>query len=340
MSKIVVRKFFLSSQVYVLVMGVILNLNFAFSQVLFPEPQKKQTQTQKDEAKVESEFDEIKNSEPVVAPSPNEVSPVNNVPNQFRGNNVPRSVIIERVPAPGEGSYVKPEGPDRGGSIYVPHPNVPKGLIRINEDGTYLYRTKLVEKKQSISTRVGSFTPPKITGEKQGVNFENLYGKGNVTGVVVDYELQPFKFFKNIVFQVGTGVSLVKGVGVFADGSDALEEFQMLMMPFTVSGVFRFEFTKRQWIVPYVVAFASLYGLAEKRDDKRTPNLAMAPSSGAGGGIHLAITRFDREAAFIFSEDYGISDLWLTLDARIQKGLRSDIDFTNTVLSAGFTFDY
>jgi hypothetical protein len=48
----------------------------------------------------------------------------------------------------------------------------------------------------------------------------------------------------------------------------------------------------------------------------------------------------DPRGAFVLGEEYGIADMWLTLDARVMQGLNSDVNFTSTILSLGMTVDF
>ncbi len=67
-----------------------------------------------------------------------------------RSNLTPNSVTGEAAPTAPAADFVKPVGPKAGGVLVVPHPNAPKGLIRINKDNTYQYKTQKVTKSQSV----------------------------------------------------------------------------------------------------------------------------------------------------------------------------------------------
>ena len=59
-----------------------------------------------------------------------------------------------------KGLYRRPPGPVQGGILKVPHPGTAQGLLRINKDGSYQYKTDIRAKSQAVSIRAGVITPP------------------------------------------------------------------------------------------------------------------------------------------------------------------------------------
>lgn len=236
-------------------------------------------------------------------------------------------------------TFHKPEGPKGGGVIKAPHPNAAKGLIRIQKDGSYIYKTPMPEKSKAASFRFGYLTSPSIESA-QNVNFQDIYGADGLVGLMFDYEWQPFRGFGALGFQLGGGIVVARGNGRFAGGAVASEIYTLGVVPLSANIVYRFEYVRRQWAVPFVSAGGIAYGLAEVRDDGRAPTFGVAPAVSGGGGVHFNITRWDSEGAFILAQDYGVADLWLTVDAKVIQGLDPQLDFTNQTISAGFTIDY
>lgn len=242
--------------------------------------------------------------------------------------------------------FKKPPGPKQGGVLNVPHPGAAKGLIRIESDGTYRYKTPLREKSQAASFRISSMTPPEISNVTGSSTYESMYGEDNVLGALFDYEWQPFRGFGSLGFIFGTGISVSTGNGTFkntarTDGlKEAEESYTLYTIPLSLFVNYRFEYVKRQWVVPFINGGITYYGMIETRDDGKSPNIAGAPAMGGGGGLHLSISRLDPANAFTLSEEYDIADMWLTLEARAMKGLYSDTDFTNQSINVGITVDY
>ena len=247
--------------------------------------------------------------------------------------------------------FEKPAGPKRGGSLRVPHPNAGKGLIRINKDGTYQYKTSSLPKSQSGSVRVGQMTPPKVSGGSSSagnLTYETVYGNKNILAVSFDYEWQAFRSFGRLGVNLGSGFATAQGKGSFkstrsvngVNVTEAKETYNLYMVPLSAFLTYRFEYTKRQWVVPFINAGATYYTLFEARDDGKSPNIAGAAAVGGGGGLHFSISALDSANAFILNQEYGISDLYFTLEARVMQGLSQEIDFSTQTINGGITVDF
>jgi hypothetical protein len=243
-----------------------------------------------------------------------------------------------------EPQFVKPEGSRRGGVLRVPHPNAAKGLSRINIDGSYQYKVRLKPKSRSSSLRFGAMAPPSITGATTSAgtkDFESFYGSSNIVSVNFDYEWQPFINFGRLGLVLGSGFATVRGSGYFkSSGAEADEVYNLYIVPLSAFVSYRFEYARRQWAVPFVKAGGTYFGLVEARDDNKSPTLAGAPTVGGGGGVHFSITAFDSQGAFILDREYGIADMYLTLEAQVLQGLSSDIDFSTQMVNLGVTVDF
>jgi hypothetical protein len=237
------------------------------------------------------------------------------------------------------GRFKKPAGPKGGGILEAPHPNAAKGLLKIEKDGTYVYRTKVPEKSKSSSLRVGYLTTPLIKSD-QGISFGDIYGADGLVGVVGEYEWQPFRDFGTIGIRIGSGLVFARGNGRFADGSLAEEIYNLFVLPLSAELSYRFEYVRRQWAVPFITGGGVAYGLAEYRDDGKPPTVAFSPAVSAGGGIHFNLSRWDVQGAFVLAQEYAIADLWLTLEAKVIQGLDQELDMSNQSVSAGFTVDF
>ena len=241
--------------------------------------------------------------------------------------------------ASANGGFRKPVGPLQGGVVEVPHPNAAKGLLRINKDGSYQYKTELHEKSQAVSVLIGAMSPPDISGNA-GITYKSMYGAGNLYGLNVDYEWDPFKSFGTLGVQLGVGFASGHGNGRLATGENARESYNLYLVPLSAFAIYRFEYVRRQWIVPFVNGGFTYYGMAEKRDDDQPMKFAGAEGVGGGGGLHFSISRIDPAGAFTLDREYGVADMWFTVEARVTKGLDADVDFTGETISAGITVDF
>ena len=237
------------------------------------------------------------------------------------------------------GSFQKPPGPLQGGTLEVPHPNAGKGLLKINKDGSYQYKTEIHPKSQAVSVRIGATTPPDIRGNA-GLTYKSMYGAGNLYGLNVDYEWDPFKNFGSLGVQLGAGLISGHGNGRLATGENSRETYNLYLVPLSAFAIYRFEYARRQWIVPYVNGGFTYYGMAEKRDDDQPMRYAGSEAVGGGGGLHFSISRLDPAGAFTLDREYGVADMWLTVDARVMQGLDTDVDFSGETISVGITVDF
>lgn len=236
--------------------------------------------------------------------------------------------------------YRRPPGPVQGGVMKVPHPGAAKGLMRINKDGSYQYRTSLKPKSQAMSFRVGAMTPPIIQGRANGLTYKSMYGSANLFALQGEYEWMPFQSFGSLGVQLGGGFATATGNGTLESGPPAEEKYTIFIIPMTAFAIYRFEYVRRQWVVPFVNGGGTYYGLAEKRDDDSPVKFAGTFAVGGGGGIHVSISRLDPQSAFTMDREYGIADMWLTLEARAMQGLDQNLDFSNQMVTLGVTMDY
>ena len=228
----------------------------------------------------------------------------------------------------------------------VQHPDAAKGLIRINKDGSYQYRVAKKPTTKAASLQFASFSAPSISNDTRNLTFSNMYGS-SPWALMFNYEWQ-LRGFGSLGLQTGAGFGVFKGKGkvVSSRPGDATvqvesqESFQLFMVPLTAFLVYRFEYSSKQWLVPYILAGGTYYGLMEKREDNSNLSYGGAPAAGGGGGINFSITRFDPKTGFILDREYGIGEMWFTLEAKALQGLRSDLDFTSAIVSSGVTVDF
>lgn len=237
----------------------------------------------------------------------------------------------------------KSPGPTRKKSRYErieSHPMAAKGLIRINKDGSYIYKTPTGEKSRSFSFRVGQQEAPRIVAADNVTDFQDIYGDTTVIAFGFEYEYQATTRFGKWGLVLGSGLFTANGRGRFLNGDVARESYTFLGVPLTAGGIYRFEFSDRQWLAPFATVGGAYYGLAEIRDDGKAPNVTGTPAVYGGGGILFSITNWDRETAFTLWNEYGIANMWLNLDYRLTQSLSEDVDVSSNSLNLGLTFDF
>ncbi|NUN07074.1 MAG: hypothetical protein HUU57_15100, partial [Bdellovibrio sp.] len=70
------------------------------------------------------------------------------------------------------------------------------------------------------------------------------------------------------------------------------------------------------------------------------PSLVGTPGGYGAAGLLLNITAMNRDTAFTLRSEYGIANLWVSLDYRYLKTFNEDLDFSSNILGAGIVADY
>ena len=238
----------------------------------------------------------------------------------------------------------------KGGMEYIHHPQAAKGLLRIEKDGTYVYRTR---EETSYKTtgffRIGAMDAPKITSKDGSTNFEMMYDGPTVPMISFDYEWQPWESLRNVAVQGGIGIMTATGNGRFTKtaasgnptaGEKAREEYTIFALPLNAGLSYRFQYMDRQWLAPYLSAGGSYIPVIEYRDDGASTNtVGTFGAYGAVGGL-LNISAMDRSTAFTLKNEYGVANLWVNLEYRYLKSFSDDVDFSSSIIGAGIAVDY
>ena len=233
----------------------------------------------------------------------------------------------------------------KGGVEYIEHPLAAKGLVKIEKDGTYIYKTttKLKEKETHASgtVRFGTIDPPNIKSSDGYTDFKMMYTSSSVPIVMFDYEWQPWETLGKFSVVGGFGFMTATGQGHFvSDGTEAQEKYTFIAFPLNLGVSYRFEYFNRQWLAPYLAGGAAYVPVAEIRDDNKGPNATGAPGAYGAGGIMFNIGALDRETAFNLSAEYDIKNLWVTAEFRYLKTFNDAIDFSSSIINVGVTVDY
>lgn len=231
----------------------------------------------------------------------------------------------------------------RKGIKYIEHPMAAKGLIKIEKDGTYIYKTDDISSSSKTGTvRFGSIKAPEITAKDGATSFSDMYEGPNLPYVMFDYEWQPFTSFGRLGLQLGAGLIYSQGNGRFSSPSTvtAKERYSFIAIPMTLGALYRVEWAQHQWIAPYVSGGGAFVAAIEARDDNSSPHGVGVPGIYGAGGMLFNITAMDRMTAFTLRKEYGISNLWLSSEFRILKTFKESVSFSSDILSLGIGVDY
>ncbi len=238
--------------------------------------------------------------------------------------------------------FQKPPGPAEGGVINVPHPLEKKGLIRINADGSYMYKTKKLIRTKSAQVLMGSLPSLQI-----GLNgqVETFYKSS--TPFIVSFSDQsskniPFNFLpKQFEGRWGLGFGVLSGNGVLVNSQlPSMESYDLYIAPLTYDLIYKFEYSRTQLLAPFLGAGMGYLGLLEYRNDGNEVSPAGTFFLSALGGLQFSFMRLDPGALFVLQSEYDVTDVWVTIEARYMKSFKQDIDFSGVHVGAGVVLDF
>ncbi|MGE3758509.1 MAG: hypothetical protein AB7H97_12175 [Pseudobdellovibrionaceae bacterium] len=234
----------------------------------------------------------------------------------------------------------KPPPPPKKNTKYIQHPNAAKGLVKIKRDGSYIYRTKRSPQDRTFSFRGGQLPPPVIVGYKD-MTYEDYYGDKPMPGFFFDYEWMLTQKVGDISIQTGMGFFTVTAQGRFKKdlSRESIEKFTLFTVPLTLGLVYRMNYWNRQFIVPYFSGGGQYIGLLELRDDNKKYYAAGSAGFTGAAGLLLNISRWGERTAFTLDSEYGVNDIWLSLEAKRIQSVKKEMDFSSNVFSLGFTVD-
>ncbi|HND86507.1 MAG TPA: hypothetical protein PLU50_11890 [Pseudobdellovibrionaceae bacterium] len=232
-------------------------------------------------------------------------------------------------------------------TMKIEHPLAKQGLERIEADGTYVYYVPPSTRSESASFRLGMMPAPSAkrtylkNDNKEGViNFKDMYKTSSLPILEVNYEWQPFNKWGKLGILTGIGFFTASGKGRFNDGEEAQESYTLVGLPLTLGGIYRFEFSGKQLIAPYVSGGATYFGLAEIRDDGKTPTVAGSLAGFGSAGLLVSIGRWDAYTGPMLQSEYGIANMWVNIEARVLGAVTTEIDFTGSYFTMGMTVDF
>lgn len=237
----------------------------------------------------------------------------------------------------------------------ITHPQAQEGLVRIKKDGTYVYDIERPLRKESSRITFGQANHPEMTlviqpvdaagnpaGAEKEFNFSDFYG--DTSGFILGYDYEWFPFIDKGKFGVQAGFSAMFANGngrlAAAPNDPSVETFTFLTLPLTLGGVYRLEWKDKQIFAPYVSGGGTYVLLAEKREDKSMPSFIGSLGYYASGGVLFNVNAFDRDAGFQLESEYGISNMWVSLEFRVIEVTSSAFSFSNKYLNAGLSFDF
>lgn len=230
-----------------------------------------------------------------------------------------------------------------------------EGLVRIKKDGTYVYDLKRALKTESSTLTLGQANFPDIaitieqvdasgnpTGGSQTYNFKDFYNEESGLIVGYNYNWFPYTNYGKLGVEAGISGMFVSGHGklVASPNPDSKEAFTFITLPLTLGGVYRMEWKDKQLFAPYVSGGGAYVVLIEKREDKPNPNAAGSFGFYGTAGMLFNLSALDSDTGFQLDSEYGISNLWLSLEFKAIEVEGESFTFSNRYVNAGLSFDF
>ena len=246
--------------------------------------------------------------------------------------------LSEESEAKGVAQKTPPSDIKKRGVYKIYHPNAKYGLTRITKDGVYEYKTPSSPQSHSISVRLGMFSPSYLENPKTGSGFADLY-TDPAPMILFDYEWDP-KYTGPLEVKAGSGLFIAQGHGTFADSNSDLtpqESFTFLAFPSSLSVIYKAQYWKNQFFVPYVDGGMDLLPFVELRDDGKGTKLGASLAGHVAFGASISLGFLDRTSLIQLDREYGINSIWLTGELRTLTSLSGDLDFSGHIINVGFT---
>lgn len=236
----------------------------------------------------------------------------------------------------------------------IQHPDAADGLIKIKKDGTYVYDLKKPLKSESSRITFGQAQNPEIsivieqtdsngnTIGSETYQFDDFYEGASKSIIGFDYEWFPFINKGKLGLQLGLSLMYAQGHGrlVASPSPPSQEKYTFFTVPLNIGAVYRLEWKDQQMFAPYVAGGGTYLGLMEKREDQSEPKFAGAPGFYGAAGILFNLSSFDDETGFELESQYGISNMWLSLEFKAIEVNSDDFKFSNQYFNAGVAFDF
>lgn len=233
---------------------------------------------------------------------------------------------------------------------YIEHPNAQKGLIRIDKDRVYYYKSEESEKKFSLSFAGGFYDPNQLVNNDTGYAFSDVYDNSNFPMLLLNYEKQLFDKLPAFRYYFGGGLFVATGKGTYNTNTPPTdpdetpqEQFTLFVFPLSVGANFYLQIWEKQWIVPYGGGGLTGFVFGERRDDDLNPDLGakwgISPAAHFQGGALIKLGSGPR--SFIdLDREYGINSMWLTVEYKNFTALSDKYDFSSDYIGGGLYLVY
>ena len=229
----------------------------------------------------------------------------------------------------------------------IHHPDaVKKGLIRIDEKGSYYYRVLPSPQKQAGAVMGGPMTAPQLSGSGDD-SYKSAYGDNKTTVILASYEYQFLKMaIGKLGLRVGTGFLIAQGNGRFVNNypenrsKTPKERFDLIGFPNNTDLVYRMQFWDKQPLIPYAFGGGDYWIFAEMRNDNRPTRYSGALAAHVGGGLCFSFNWLDRLNMSRLDQEYGINNIMISGEVRQMLGIKPGFLLNSQLYSMGITAEF
>lgn len=257
---------------------------------------------------------------------------------------------IEKIePVRQRSRFTENEPNDSKDGKYIYHPNQEKGLYKINKNEEYLYKYERSKINGFFHLKIGSYnfknfeTNADVPANTTRPRFVDFYDTNTPLTFLLEYDWPLFKKLQSLSLSFSGGFSYNRGSGRFTDAnvtSPVQERYTFWFLPVGVGLTYKFKFINNQIFLPYVNGTLNYNLLLEYREGFDAFEYLGVFGAHVAGGIAINLGWFERLTALQLDQDFGINNVYLTLEGRQVLSFENESDIGGFVFLGGLSFEY
>ena len=209
----------------------------------------------------------------------------------------------------------------------------------------------------AMEFRAGVYSPT-VDSEFQDVTpFSDIFGSDSAWMIGGEFDVQLLRLGGSLGVFLTTTYGYLEGVGLTESGTQSSDSTTMHLLPFTLGGVYRFDFLATEFGVPLV--FAAKLGLEyliwwiedgvgdqsyyEDEDGNSSKGMGGTMGVYTSIGLHLLLDFFEPHSAKVFDNDLGVNNSYLFVELAYHWlddfGSDSSFDLSDGGLYFGLAFE-
>jgi len=232
--------------------------------------------------------------------------------------------------------------PARDGK-YIYHPNQEKGLYKINKNDEYLYKYEKSKINGFFHIKAGAYSFKNFPTENSTLKFRDFYDSNTALTFLFEYDWAFFKNIQSLSLNFSGGLSYNRGRGKFRDTSidtPVQEKYTLWFIPMGVGLTYKFKMIDNQIFLPFVNASLNYNLLMEYREGFDAFEYLGVFGAHVAGGVSINLGWFQRLTALQLDQDFGINNVYLTLEGRQVFSFEEEYNLSGFVFIGGLSFEY